>query len=346
LPRSSYPDFEQQVGFFDRLLENVRAIPGVTSASAVSFLPLAGPGAATSYRVDARPEPLPGEAPVADVRAIRADYFKTMSITLRRGRAFDGRERAGDALFPIVINEWMANEIWPGEDPLGKRITMNWFGDMHAEVIGLVDNVRHQGPDMIPRSIIYWAHAQFPYAAMYLTVAASGEPEALTPALRRELQAIDPQVPLGDVRTMVDRLGIVVAQRRFNMLLLGALAIVAALMAAVGIYGVMSYAVKQRWREMGLRVALGAQPRSVIRLIVTQGMVLTGIAVVVGTVAALVAARLLASFMSGLLFEVPSTDPVTFAAVVAGLSAVALVACYLPARRAMDVDPIQTLRVE
>jgi putative ABC transport system permease protein len=244
----------------------------------------------------------------------------------------------------ILVNETMARQLWSGEDPIGKRVTfdaeadtVNWF-----TVVGVVGDVRPRELRLAPRPQIFLPHLQNPWPALSLVVRMRGDPEQLVPALRREAASLDPLLPLGDVRTLEEVLDRAVAQPRFQTYLLSAFAGLALLLAAVGIYGVVSFSVSQRTREIGVRMALGALPTDVVRHFVRMGLrpVLLGLAL--GLVASLVAVRLL----SGLLYEVPHTDPVTFVAVPAILVAVAALAALLPARRATRVDPMVTLRAE
>ncbi len=340
LSSSAYPEDAQQLTFFRELTSRLSERPGIVSASAISFLPLGGRGAGTSFHANDRPVPPQAERPVADVRAVQPLYFRTMGIAVQRGRTFDGTERPGAEVRPVVINEEMVRRLWPGEDPIGKRITMPWDGDLIGEVIGVVADVRHQGLETPVRSTVYWSHAQFPYSFMAIVVRAERDPRGLAGVVREEIWALDPEVPVSDIRTMEDRFGASVAQRRFNLLLLSTFAAVAVLVAAVGIYGVMSFAVTQRSHEMGLRIALGAKPAAVMRRILGQGLLLTAGAVGLGLLIALAVTRTIES----LLFSVSATDPLTFAAVAVGLVAVAMVACLIPARRATRADPMMVLR--
>jgi putative ABC transport system permease protein len=342
LPGSRYPNPTQRVLFFNEVIDRIEGLPQVQAASAVNFLPLDGMGAATSFTVDELPIPAPADRPTADVRAVHHDFFSTMGIAVLQGRVFDGSERADSELFPIVISKSMADRFWPNVSPLGKTITMPWNGLMHGEVIGVVADVRHMGLETAPRSKIYWSHQQFLYGFMSFVVRTDVEPMSVVPAVQGQLWALDPQLPVSDVRTMDERLGATYAQRRFNMWLLGGFAAVALILACVGIYGVMSYAVAQRTHELGLRIALGATPGEVLRIVVGKGLALTLGAVAVGLVVAFGVTRTMAS----LLFQVDALDPLTFASVAVLLTGVAVVACWMPARKATRVDPMVALRTE
>ncbi len=342
LPSARYPNPTAQVAFFNEAVSRMAALPQVESASLISFLPLDGLGSATNFLVDELPEPARADWPVADMRAVHHNYFATMGIPLIRGRAFDGTEREDAEVLPIVISKSMADRFWSDENPIGKTITMPWNGLMHGEVIGVVADVLHQGLASTPRSKIYWSHQQFLYNFTSFVVRTNVDPMDALPVIQEQIWALDPRLPLSDIRTMGERLGASHAQRRFNVLLLGAFAAVAVILACVGIYGVISYAVSQQMRELGLRIALGATPGDVLRMVVGQGLALTGAAVAIGLVAAFGVTRT----MSSLLFQISSLDPLTFSGVAVLLSAVAIAACWLPARRATKVDPMVALRTE
>jgi len=336
-------DDKKVIGFYEQVLARVQALPGVTAAGAVSFLPLDGLGSATNFFLDDRPKPRPGDEPVADVRSISADYFKAMGTPLLRGRAFDPTlDQAGDQVKKVIVNQSAAQMYWPNEDPVGKRLTMPWDGDMHAEVVGVIPDLKLESLNTSSRSQLYWYFPQFPYASMSLVIRTSGAPEQATGGLRAAVHEIDPKQPIARVRTMEDVVNISVKQPRFVMTLLAGFATLALLLAAVGIYGVMSYSVTQRTQELGIRMALGAHPRDVATLVLNEGMRLALAGVVLGIAAALVLTR----FLRTLLFEVRSTDPLTFAAVCGLLGAIALVAILIPARRATRVDPMVALRYE
>ncbi|MCZ6918387.1 MAG: ABC transporter permease [Gemmatimonadetes bacterium] len=342
LPGARYPNTSQQIAFFEDVVEQLVQLPQVESASAINFLPLDGLGAATSFTADDRPPPAQGESPVADVRAVHHDFFATMQIPVLQGRVFDGRERGDAELLPIVISKSMADRLWPDQSPLGKMISMPWDGVMHGEVIGVVGDVRHMGLETSPRSKIYWSHRQFPYSFMTFVVRTTAEPRSIIGAVQSQVWAADGQLPVWDIRTMNDRMGSSTAQRRFNMLMLAAFAGVALLLACVGIYGVMSYSVAQQSRELGLRMALGARPGVILRSVVGKGMLLAMAALVLGLAAAVGVTRA----MTSLLFQVDALDPGTLVVAALILTGVALVACWLPARRATQVDPMVALRSE
>ena len=341
LPQSRYGEPEKRMQFFDRLLERIGQVPQVQSAGAVSFLPLTGLGAATGYAVVGEPAPAAGQEPVADVRVITRDYFKTMGIPLLRGRLFDERQ-PGDAAGKVIVNETLARRHWPTEDPIGKRIKVSWNENLEDEIIGVAGDVVHAGLDAAPRAMTYWPYARNPYGAMTLTIRAEGDGTALVSTVRGLLREQDADLALADIKTMDDVVSRSVAERRLMMMLLAIFAGAALLLAAVGIYGVIAYSVTQRTQEIGIRMALGAQRGDVLRMVVGQAMLLSLAGVAIGAVGA----ALLTSLMADLLFGVKPLDPLTFGVVATGLTAVALLASYLPGRRATRVDPVIALRAE
>ncbi|HEY0003690.1 MAG TPA: ABC transporter permease [Pyrinomonadaceae bacterium] len=343
LPNSKYGEEHQRVAFFRELLERVERIPGVRSAGAISFLPLTGPGAATSFRIEGRPEPPPGEKLTLDVRVVDQNYFRTMSIPLLKGRNFNAREM-NEAAHVVIINEALARKHFPGEDPIGKRLTINMKGPENApsEIIGVVGDVKHAGLDIEPRGMSYWPHAELAYPFMTLVIRTETDPQGIASSVQREVRAMDKDQPLADVRTMETVLADSVARARFSTLLLSIFAGVALLLSAVGIYGVMAYSVSQRTHEIGIRMALGAQARDILRLVVRQGMLLVLLGVVIGLGASFALTR----FMKSLLFGIEAHDPLTLLSVSLILAAIALLACLIPAHRATKVDPMIALHYE
>jgi putative ABC transport system permease protein len=342
LPGRAYPDVEGRVRFFEELVERVQAVPGVNAASAITFLPLSGTGSATSFWANDRPIPEAGELPVADIRWIHRDYHQTMGIPLIRGRLFDQRD-GSDTPLRVVISETTANDLWPSDDPIGRRISMPWGDTLVAEIIGVVGDVRHEGPETEARAKLYWHHLQWQdFTNMTIAARTVGDPASYIAAIRNELRAMDSNLPLFNVSTMMDLLGETLAARRFTMLVLGLFALVALILASVGVYGVMSYGVSQRTQEFGVRMALGASARTVALQVVKSGLRLVLIAVAIGGVGAFALSRL----MRSLVFEISTSDPITFGLAVLFLAGVAALACYWPAHRAGRVDPIEALRFE
>ena len=343
LPEAKYREDPQLVTFFAQALDRIRQLPGVHSAGMVNHLPLyGGLGSNTGFKILGRPEPPPGQGPGTDVRVVDAGYFPTMGIPLLRGRNFSDLELK-EAKHVILINEAMARKHFAGEDPIGQRLDVAMFEQpTPAEIIGVVGNVRYDSlVDELPPAV-YFPHPDLAYSFMTLVIRTDGEPSAIAPAVQREIRSLDPNQPVSDVRTMNQVMSEWVARSRFNTLLLGLFAALATLLAAVGIFGVMNYSVALRTREIGLRLAVGAQPRQVLLLILKQGFVLTIVGVLFGLAAAFALTRLL----SGLLFGVTAIDVTTFTTISILLVIVSLLACYLPARRAMRIDPLQALRYE
>jgi len=343
LPGTRYGKPEQSAQFFRDLLPRLNALPGVASASAVMPLPFSDNSMGTSFAIEGRPVPK-SEQPGTQFRSIGLDYFQAMHIPLIAGRAFTaGDTRTSPPV--VIINQTLARKFFPNENPIGKRIKpgVSDTGDsVMREIVGVVGDVRHRRLWRAPDPESYVPYDQVAVGGMTLVVRAAADPQALMPMIRNEVQRSDAELPLYNVRTLEEYVSGSVAQRRFTALLLGIFAAVALLLAAVGLYGVMSYGVAQRTHEIGVRVALGAESNDVLRLVVGQGLRLTLLGVVLGWLGALGVSR----FLSGLLYGIAGDDPVTFAAVAAMFVVVALAACYIPARRAMRVDPLVALRYE
>jgi putative ABC transport system permease protein len=328
---------------FRPLLTEIRSLPGVRSAAVVSMLPIQEAWTNGSFVVEGRPPVPPGQEPMAELRVASPGFFATLGIPLRRGRDFTERdgEKGPDV---VIINDTLARRYFPGEDPLGRRL--GGFGPKSLTIIGVVGEVRQAGLDEAPLAEMY-----FPYALpesmdllsdAVLVLRTSGAPEGLAGPLRGALKKVDPTLPLFDVLTMQEVIDHSLASRRLNLWLLGFFAAVALILAATGLYGVISYLVAQRTREIGVRIALGAQKRNVMGLILRQAAALAGIGIFLGLAGALVFSRV----MDSLLYGISSRDPVTYAALAALLATVALVASWLPARRASRVSPMVAIRAE
>jgi putative ABC transport system permease protein len=340
LPRNRYSPL-QQVAFYRQLLERLRVMPGVQAATAAYPLPLSGAEEGIGFNIEGEPPPGPGQwRYFAKPRCIGTDYFKTLEIRLQRGRVF--QESDGVASPPVVIiNEVLARQYWPDQDAIGKRMVLN-ISPEWREVIGVVKSVRQLGLSDELRPELYFPFAQFPAASLTLVVRTNGEPLNFVTAVRDQVQAIDKDQPISNIHTMDELLGKTLSQPRFNLILLAIFAGVALLLAAVGIYGVMSYMVMQRTQEIGIRMALGAQTRDVLKLVIGQGMRLALLGVSIGLAGALALTHLL----KALLFGVSTTDPLTFVVIGLVLAIVTLLACWIPARQATKVDPIIALRFE
>jgi putative ABC transport system permease protein len=342
LPYSKYSDGAKQAAFFREAVENMRTLPGVRSASVVSALPFADLGAATGFTIEGRPAPPPGEGLDTDVRVVDEEYFRTMNIPVVAGRTFTRQEGVEDRKV-AVINEAMARMHFPGENPLGKRIFVEMKDEPYpTEIIGVVGDARYSSLEGELRPMVYWTNPQLPYSSMMIILRTSVEPESLAATARREILKIDKDQPVGDVRTMESWLDESLSRARFGTLLLGGFSALALILAAIGIYGVMSHSVVQRQNEIGVRMALGARARDVLLLVIRQGLALVLVGVVLGLLGALALTRVLSS----LLFGVSATDPMTFAAIALLLLAVSWVACYIPARRAARVDPLIAMRYD
>jgi len=340
LPQTKYKTPLDRSRFYMDAVHRVSSLPGVESAAAVSALPMypVGIDFALPFTIEGKAAPANGEEPRADIRMATPKYFETMKMALIRGRFIDDRDRAG---LPgaMVINETMARRYFDGEDPIGK-VVRNPHGK--AEVVGIVGDVKHYGLDSAPRAELFMPAYQQPLNGMALIVRTAADPKPFVDSIRREVLAIDAEQPIFDASTMVDAVSRSVFLPRISMVLLAAFAVSALLLAVVGIYGVVSYSVTQRTRELGVRMALGAGSSDTLRLVMSRSMLL----IAVGTFAGLVASIGITRVMSGLLYEVSPLDPIVFVGVSSLLALAGLAASFIPARRATRVDPIIALRVE
>ncbi len=342
LPSVRYDEDHQVVGFFETLLSDVAARPGVKTAGAISGLPMKGPGSATSFEVVGKPKPPQGEEPVTDVRVVAGDFFGALGIRLLRGRTFTGTE-SGDAARVVVINKTMADTMWPGEDPIGRRLRIYWRPEGAEEtVIGVVEDIRAQDLLTPVRPMIFWPHARSAYSGMHVVVRGSGDLRQTAALLASRIRARDRDIPVGVPESMEAVIASSVRDRRLTMTLLGTFSAMAVLLAAVGIYGVMAYTVGRRTQEIGIRVALGAQRGQVLRMVLRQTLTLAAAGVAIGLVAAWAATKL----MRTLLYEVEPGDPLILGLVAVVLLGVALAAGYVPGRRAARIDPLEALRCE
>jgi predicted permease len=350
LPRSKYAEQPQRAAFYQQVLERVRSLPGVVSAGYTTTIPLVWKGGTSGFFPEGRTverASAEGLSYDANHRQVSADYLKTMGIPLLRGRSFsDGDD---DRAMPAaIVNDTMARQYWPDEDAIGKRFKL---GDPEDDIpwitiVGVAGDVRQMGVDEPVKAEMYLPYGQIKDFAFYsprdLVIRTAVDPLSMVGAVRNEIHQVDPAQPISNIRTMDEVLGEETASRRLGMTLLTIFAALALLLATLGIYGVLAYFVVQHTQEIGVRVALGAQRHDILTLVLRKGMMLTSLGVVIGLAAAFALTRLMAS----LLFGVSTTDPLTYAAIALLLTAVALVACYLPARRATKVDPMVALTYE
>jgi predicted permease len=343
LPGPRFPEAAERERFYEALINRVAVLPGVTLASAGSLVPMSGGGQATSFRPLDRPVPAPGEAPVADVRFVHHRYHEAMTIGLVQGRLLEAPDGV-DAPTVVLINESGARQLWPGESAVGKRIEMEWGDTLNAEVVGVVRDVHLVGPDIpVDRVTLYWDYRQAGVpGAMSLVVRAAGDPTSLLPLIRAAAREQDPAIPLYGLGTMSGLLTEAVAKARFTTMAFGLFAALALLLATIGLYGVIASATQQRTREIGIRMALGASGRTVRGMILRDGLRVVGPAILLGAAVS----AWLAGLLRSLVFGVSPTDPGIFVLVTALLAATAAAACWIPARRASSVDPVEAIRSE
>jgi putative ABC transport system permease protein len=343
IPEVKYP-VEKQDQFYRELESRLQSLPGVRSAGAVVPLPLSNDLYRISFETEGRPV-AKGNQPSADFFLASDDYFKTLGVSMLKGREFNQRD-SGDAPGVIIVNQTFAKQFFPGEDPIGKRIKPGIAtGEKKPdwrEIVGVVSDVRNRNLSSELRPGFFVPQAQVPFNQMTMIIRTTNDPHSLITAVQNEVHAMDSEVPVFNVKTMDEYISATVAAPRFNATLLMIFAGVALILTIVGLYGVMSYSVAQRTNEIGIRMALGAQTRDVLRMIVAQGFKLVLLGLGLGLVGAFALTRLIAA----LLFGVTTKDPLTFAAVALLLALVALLACYIPARRATRLDPLSALRYE
>ncbi len=348
LPGSKYKDAKQQASFFQRALERINSISTLDSAGAVSDLPFSNSRSVSSFEIEGRPAQPGDDAIAADHRVVSPNYFKTLNIPFVEGRDFTDRDNQATTGVMVVNQSW-ARTYFPNDNPMGKRIRIGDDGEVTLygepiwrEVVGIVGDIKHGDLTAQAKPEMYVPYLQQSLARMMFVVRAKGESAGLTEAVRNEIQALDSDLPIYNIRLMDERLARSILPQRFNAMLIGLFAVVALILAMMGIYGVMAYTVEQNTRDIGIRLALGAQNRDVLGMVLKQGLKLALAGIAIG----LVAAYLLSKTIADLLYGISPTDAQTFIYVALLLTAVALVACWVPARRAMKVDPGVALRYE
>jgi putative ABC transport system permease protein len=353
LPRTRQGD--QVISFYNQLLQGVGGLPGVKAAGLVEYLPMSGIDSSAVILVEGAPEPGAGDERRAHNRDVSPDYFKTMGIALIQGRDFEARD-AKDSLKVAIVNETMARRYWPNQSALGKRVALVFESlrfrrdgppDLDIKlglrkIVGIVADVKHSRLDGLPVPEMYVPLAQRPVNDMTLVVRTAAEPAGLVQAIQGEVAALDKDQPISGIATMSQLIAGSIAQPRFQSGLLSAFAAIGMILAAVGLYGLIAFSVSGRTREIGIRMAVGAQRREVLALVLRQAMKMVGAGILIGVAAAFAMTRA----MTGLLYEIGPADPLTFTAVPALLVGVALLACWLPARRAAHIDPMEALRCE
>jgi putative ABC transport system permease protein len=338
LTRQKYDSPEKTTNFFQELETRIRTLPGVGAVGLITELPLSGQPNDMPFTVQGRPKVSIDEAFDADFRRVNQDYFQSLRIPFLRGRNFTKQEALQSAKV-IVVSEQLVSTVFPNEDPLGKRLEMA-IGDQTYEIIGVVGDIRHRSLESEPFAAMYMP--SYASGRNNVVIRTQGDPLSLVSAVRKEVQSIDPDQPIADVKTMGDWLYVSVAAPRYRTLLLTLFAVLALVLACTGIYGVMAYSVTQRTHEIGVRMALGARQIDVLKLVIRQGMGLVLIGVALGLIGSVALMRV----MQNLLFGITAKDPATFAVVASLLGLVAFVACYIPALRATKVDPLKALRYE
>jgi putative ABC transport system permease protein len=343
LPENKYADKLRQAAFQQQLVQGVAQVPGVQSVGTVDNLPFSGNESNFGFTLEGQPALSAAERPRAFLRNVSPKYFESMEIPLRKGRTFADTDN-GNMPGAAIINETAARRFWPNEEPLGKRFKRGRADSQNPwmTVVGLVAPVSHTSLEVASQPEVYFPFQQNPGLNLTLVVRTRSDPRAFSGAVRREVAALDKDLPVSNIKFMDEIIGKSVAQPRVYALLLGIFATLALILATIGIYGVISYTVTQRTHEIGIRMALGAQPRDVLGLIIKQGMALALVGIFLGLLVSLALGRVLASQLYG----VSSTDPVTFTAISLLLMFVALIACYIPALRATKVDPMIAVRYE
>jgi len=342
LPRTSYPP-PAAADFFERVVARLGSVPGVLGVAVTSGVPLSGSENLRQITIEGRPRPAPGQEVIADYRVVTRDYFTVMGIPQLAGQPLPATI-VGNPSPAVIVNSTMAATVWPGQDPIGRRIKLQSFdqdGDW-CTVVGVVGDTRQTGLDSGLRPQVYVEQKVDPSQQMIVVLKAAGDPLGFAPVARAAVLETDRNQPVGRIRLMSAVVAESVSNRRFTMALVGAFAVLAFGLSLVGLYAVVSHSVAERTTEMGVRLALGASPGSLLRLVLSEGLALTGAGIAIGVVAALIVTR----FMSALLYGVAPSDAFTLVLVSVLLIAAAAAGCLVPARRAMRVDPVSVLRAE
>ena len=343
LPGARYPEPLRRTQFLARALDEIRRLPGVRSASAVSFLPFNGRSAATRVDIGGRLKPQPGEEPVATIRTVMPGYFQTMGIPIKSGRDFAPADNIPQSPYRFIVNETFTRRYLAGEEPLGRSIsTLMEILNPIGEIIGVAGDVKEGALDKEPTPTVYYIHAHLVYSGMVFVVRTFQDPLTVAEPVRRIIRSLDSALPVADIRTMDSIVGETFSRQRFSTLLLAAFSAVSLLLASVGIYGVLAYSVTERTREIGVRMALGAEPGRITALVIAGAVSI----VLPGIVAGVAGALALTGLLRSLLFGVKPHDAPTFVMASVVLAAVALVAAYVPARRASRLMPLDALRME
>jgi putative ABC transport system permease protein len=340
IPAAKYATPASQMTFIKAVLQRFRALPGVTAVGATNVMPMSGADYVLGLEIEGRPVP-ESDLPTINFYSVSPGYFEATRIPLQRGRAFTEQDREGNNQVAI-ISQSLADKLFPGEEPLGKRVHPTQGPRNFREIVGVVADVKQYGVERETAPQCYVPLAQFPFGGVSFIVRTSIDPLTLGPTLRQEVYAVDPEQPVARLDPLANLLKVAMARQRFAATLFTVFSALALVLAAVGIYGVMAYAVSQRTNEFGIRIALGAQRSDILTLVLAHGGRLTVIGLLVGLLAALAAGKL----MQSLLYQTPARDPLVFAAIALLLGSVAVLACLLPARRATKVDPMVALRAE
>jgi putative ABC transport system permease protein len=336
---------DKLAAFYQQLLEKISALPGVQAAAVDDDVPFSGYRHEEYFAVTGQPEPRHGEEPSAETHCVSPDYFRAMGIPILRGRSFGPDDVLGKPLV-ILIDEYLAQKFFPDRDPIGQRLNQQLLPDKprtHYTIVGIVPSVRHGEVGIAPKvPQIYWSAGQFSGLQTTLLVRTDGEPTALLPSIRAAVRSIDPQLPIFATRTMDQAVAASIGTQRVSAALIGGFSILALFLAAIGLYGVLAYSVTQRTREIGIRIALGSPRTKIFGLILQRGMIMVGLGILAGVSVSLSCSPLMRHFVYG----VTPHDPVNMIAVATLLAGIAVLACWLPARRALRVDPVIALRAE